>query len=387
MTESLLRFVQEHQVRYRFNRLAHKDSILTRFYFEYAIPCSGNNGIAPTISFSVVPESYPPTNVHVLIGANGVGKTRCMKRLALAISNEIEAPNENGFISTGADDKGHLSFTGLIVVSFSAFDSFNIPAKTKPGIRAERVGLPDVEFFERENIYVVKKPNTLQERLADLFCTSMQKCRKGLRLERLRAAIETLENDPLFAEAEVMTLLNLSDKEWKSAVRNQFLNLSSGHAIVLLTISRLVELVEEQTIVLIDEPEEHLHPPLLSTFIRALSDLLIKRNAVAIITTHSPVVLQEIPKSCVWVLRRSGNVAVAERPSIETFGENVGTLTREIFGLEVTKSGFHKMLKTAVNDKSLTYDSIVDMFQGQLGAEAHGIIRSLIAIRDKENWP
>ncbi len=40
--------------------------------------------------------------------------------------------------------------------------------------------------------------------------------------------------------------------------------MSSGHAIVLLTVTKLVARVEEKTLVLIDEPESHLHPPLLS---------------------------------------------------------------------------------------------------------------------------
>ncbi len=66
---------------------------------------------------------------------------------------------------------------------------------------------------------------------------------------------------------------------WRQAAIHQFDRLSSGHAIVLLTITRLVELVEERSLVLIDEPEGgHLHPPLLSAFVRALSDLLVQRN-------------------------------------------------------------------------------------------------------------
>lgn len=67
-----------------------------------------------------------------------------------------------------------------------------------------------------------------------------------------------------------------------------FERLSSGHKVILLTIAKLVELVEEKTLVLLDEPEEHLHPPLVSAFIRTLSDLLIYRNGVGIVATHSP---------------------------------------------------------------------------------------------------
>ncbi|MDT9120903.1 AAA family ATPase, partial [Escherichia coli] len=83
------------------------------------------------------------------------------------------------------------------------------------------------------------------------------------------------------------------------------LRMSSGHAIVLFTITRLVDVVGEKSLVLFDEPEVHLHPPLLSAFLRTLCDLLDARNGVAIIPTHSPVVLQEVPKSCMWKVLRS----------------------------------------------------------------------------------
>ena len=163
-----------------------------------------------------------------------------------------------------------------------------------------------------------------------------------------------------------------------------FRNLSSGHKIVLLSISRLVEYVEERTLVLLDEPEAHLHPPLLAAFVRALSDLLFNRNGVAIIATHSPVVLQEVPKTCVWKLRRHGFNAKSERPEIETFGENVGVLTREVFGLEVTQSGFHKMVSEAVQQNPL-FEEVLEKFNNQLGAEAQLIIRALIANNSSRN--
>jgi len=165
--------------------------------------------------------------------------------------------------------------------------------------------------------------------------------------------------------------------------RKIFKNLSSGHQIVLLTITRLVESVEERTLVLLDEPESHLHPPLLSAFVRSLSELLVYRNGVAIIATHSPVILQEVPKNSVWKLRRNGAEAIAERPEIETFGENVGTLTREVFGLEVTQSGFHKLLQDAVNQNQ-NFEQTMQMFGNELGSEARAILRALIVDRDFE---
>ncbi len=99
---------------------------------------------------------------------------------------------------------------------------------------------------------------------------------------------------------------NRVDQDIKTLSSELFRRLSSGHKIVLLTLTRLVETVQERSLVLFDEPESHLHPPLLSSFIRAVSDLLINRNGVGIIATHSPVILQEVPRACVWKLRRNG---------------------------------------------------------------------------------
>lgn len=171
--------------------------------------------------------------------------------------------------------------------------------------------------------------------------------------------------------------------EYRGAVAPILSRMSSGHAIVLLTITRLVATVEEKTLVLLDEPESHLHPPLLSAFIRALSDLLHDRNGLSIIATHSPVVLQEIPKSCVWKIYRKGANVTASRPSIETFAENVGVLTSEVFNLEVERSGFHDILANSVL-LGKTYEQVLTEYDGQIGFEGRAILKVLIAKRDKE---
>lgn len=221
--------------------------------------------------------------------------------------------------------------------------------------------------------------------LAREFVKSVRACLIGAKASRWRRALEMLEADPIFQEAEVASLADDSDDDtFENHATELFDKLSSGHKIVLLTITRLVETVEERSLVLLDEPEAHLHPPLLSAFVRALSNLLINRNGVAIIATHSPVVLQEVPRSCAWKLRRTGHVANAERPEIETFGENVGVLTREVFGLEVIQSGFHKLLGDAV-ERERSFEAIQLLFGDQLGSEARAIVRGLMSIREADS--
>lgn len=197
--------------------------------------------------------------------------------------------------------------------------------------------------------------------------------------------VNTLESDPIFREANIKAIIRGKKEQEIQAEANKVFNkLNSGHKIILLTLTRLVETVEERTLVLLDEPELHLHPPLLSAFSRALSKLLIDRNEVAIITTHSPVILQEVPKRCVWKIRRTGHEVIGERLEIETFGENIGVLTNEVFGLEVTNSGFHPMLLDMVN-KYMSYERIIRKFKGELGKEARAILKILLATKEMDD--
>ncbi len=381
MQESLLRDVKEENVRNRLHRLARGDAKLTEFHFKYIFPAMGSDTEPPVLDFHVLPNSMPPTNVHVLIGRNGVGKTYCMQHLSRTLLGESNSGNPVGELLPIGDNLKDWSFAGLIAVSFSAFDNFDLPQVEKPSIRSAMIGIRQSSVDGEENVSIAKTP----KQLANDFRNSFKLCRHGLRAGRWRSAVATLENDPLFAEARITDLLKLKDETWGDLAVKTFSRLSSGHAIVLLTITRLVELVDERSIILLDEPESHLHPPLLSAFIRSLSNLLMSRNGVAIVATHSPVVLQEVPKSCVWMLRRTGSISNVDRPMHETFGENVGVLTREVFGLEVTNSGYHTMLRNVIENQPFGYDIVVRKFNDQLGAEARAIVQGLIANRDAKD--
>ena len=108
---------------------------------------------------------------------------------------------------------------------------------------------------------------------------------------------------------------------------------------------------------------------------------IIQKNGLAIISTHSPVILQEVPKNCIWQLYRNNTILRAVRPERETFGENVGVLINDVFGLEVTHSGFHGMLLQMV-EAGLTYEEILNKFDFRVGMEARSILRILLANRE-----
>jgi predicted ATPase len=383
---SLMRSVTLSSVKAQFTRILRGDAVLEAFRFSYQFAEHKDTSSSPAkLQFRVVPESLPPTNIHVLIGSNGTGKTYTLNQMVRSLNakTQNERKKYGAFIDAGTQQYAAL-FANVVLVSFSAFDSFDTfqnEIHQRDGFRSSYIGL---KKFSRsgEATNETKSPQDLTSE----FYTTLKVCIDGSRRLRWRKAISFLTSDPIFAVTDLiekLAALEPDSPDLLESTRGYFEALSSGHKIVLLTIARLVETVEEKSLILLDEPEAHLHPPLLSAFIRSISELLINRNGVAIIATHSPVVLQEVPKNCVWKLRRSDSAPIPERPEIETFGENVAILTREVFRLEVVKSGFHRLL-SEVADDSDSYEEALAIFDKKLGSEARAILRGFVLNQDKE---
>jgi predicted ATPase len=386
MGTSLLRSVSIRSIEGQFKRVLDGGAVLTDYSFTYEGPQPADDNIPRVrLDFQVRPDSKPPTNIHVIIGRNGVGKTFLLNGLTRSLVSFDKDDNANGVFRVRESlfsETDKCPFANIVSITFSAFDDFAlIPERRNAlkGVRYSNIGLRQrIKNKDNENVIITRAPSDL----ASDFSNSAKMCLTGQRTTRWERALTTLQTDPIFEEAHVAALANVDESQFARHAGQLFRNLSSGHKIVLLTITKLVEKVEEKSLVLMDEPEAHLHPPLLAAFVRALSDLLIDRNGVAIVATHSPVVLQEVPASCVWKIVRHGLAARADRPEIETFGENVGVLTREVFGLEVTRSGFHRLLAEAVDDSG-DMDDVLRKFDNEVGAEGRALISSMIAARDK----
>ncbi|WP_282361076.1 AAA family ATPase [Pseudomonas sp. PS01300] len=376
---SLLRGVSLSSVKQQFARILQGGAVRTNYSFLYEKK-SQKDVAGIELEFYVEADSTPSSNIHALIGRNGIGKTTILNGMIRAATGQGDDADAVYHTGEWGDERVPVTkeyFSSVLSVSFSAFDPFNPPPDQPDPAKGTcfyYVGLkkPSAGGYE------LKGSNELQTE----FGRALKLCvHDSYKRVRWLKALKSLASDDSFARMGLIIAAEKIESNYIDKTVSVFSRLSSGHAIVLLTIVKLIERVEEKTLVLLDEPESHLHPPLLSAFIRALNDLLLERNGVAVIATHSPVVLQEIPASCVWKVSRAGLVAAASRPSIETFGENVGVLTREVFGLEVELSGFHTILKAEV-EQGASFDKIFRKFGGQLGYEAQAILRALIVDRD-----
>lgn len=353
---SLLRGLNRKTVTKQFRRIAHGGAVLTDYNFEFAFKNGQQNS---NFSFEVTPESLPPTNIHTIIGTNGVGKTTTLKGLV------------DGYL----DESLNEDFSNAIFISFSVFDKNGYYESNNTGKEYYYVGVKTQESKTKS-----------QDDLKQEFHDSIKKILSKKRYYYLHRMLEILNADYNLANFGLIDILeefrdkpqnNESIETCSTLFSEIFDRLSSGHQIILLSITKIVELIVEKTLILIDEPETHLHPPLLSAFVRAISDITVAENAVAILSTHSPVVLQEVPKSCVSIIRKHGSQINIQRPRFETFGENVGVLTEEVFGLEIPRTGFHSLLRKIVAENPV-YDEVLDRFNNELSLEAKSIVRTYI---------
>ncbi|MCF2491132.1 AAA family ATPase [Dyadobacter sp. CY347] len=345
-----------------------------------------------------------PSRIIAIIGRNGSGKSTLLARLARVAHGSRKDRNGEFLSSLGSIVPDGIGFPRILTFSYSAFDSFQLPGidiiekeqivrdVLKGEGRFVFCGLRDIarelqeEVKNKEsNINAHLQDDRLKktylksiDTLADEFERTLNLVRNGSNSELFDYALQILLDDPSFNEFRETEFTELFANP-----REIFLSLSTGHKIVLQIITSLTTYITPRSLVLIDEPETHLHPPLLAALMHAVRHVLDTKKAFAVIATHSPVVIQETMAKHVYIVKREGQVIDVKRTKIETFGENIGAITSEVFGLNSEVTDYHKILrKIARLDLSIT--EIENLFgEHGLSIQARAYIMSLLA--DKES--
>jgi len=256
----------------QYARLLKGKAELTDFRFKF-IRIAAPRFASIDLDFEIEVDSMPRSNIHAIIGRNGVGKTTLLNGMINAITNRGGSLEK--FINTEGSENSEISndyFSSLVSVSFSASDPFP-PPKEQPdpakGTCYFYIGLKGIENAELHRT-ISDLQNDCIKALINCFQESKKK-------NRWFNAMEKLGSDENFSLMKLEILhsayTNVRDNEnpktdspsfihaYREAVTPILSRMSSGHAVVLLTITRLVATVEEKTLVLLDEPESHLHPP------------------------------------------------------------------------------------------------------------------------------
>ncbi len=327
---------------------------------------------APSSSSAFDPDL--PHRIVVLIGRNGAGKSTLLSRLARVAFAPAFERSKPELQSLGSLQPA-IGFTRILAISYSAFDSFPVPGldeRNRQQVATDMdqgrgryvyAGLRDISADSRRD---AQKPSERPQEhdeappapdsdqnagrlktlttLADEFERMVAKVKAAGDEQLLEQCLGPVLRDPSFSDIDGGSFADLFNTTPKDA----FMSWSTGHKIALHTLASLVAYVDRKSLVLFDEPEMHLHPPMIAALMHAVRIVLNAKGAIAIVATHSSVILQETFAKHVLVVRRHGDTFRVLKPEHETFGENVGTLTSETFGLTSDSASFYQTLDSLV---------------------------------------
>lgn len=348
-------------------------------------------------------EPMLPERVNVLVGRNGSGKSTLLSRLAriaFASTTERVAPPLSDL---GTMLPAGVGFPRIVTIAFSPFDNFKLPGSdarnvaqiakdTQRGVgRFAFIGLRD--FAAEAEVSISDLPSSqLGHGVRDADRVTQTRLKSIADLvddfDRYRSKIEEEASRQLVLRQALNKLkVGLISEEWLNGPATGtaeeasawFRQRSTGHKIAVLVIFGLVARLEKRSLVLIDEPESHLHPPLLSAMMHALRHVLRKFESSALVATHSPVVVQECLARHVHVVRREGE-SIAVRPvTSETFGESIGLITAQVFGMESNATDFHEVLNRVI-EKHKSLEEIEKLFlDGVMSNQARAYVMSRLA--------
>lgn len=324
------------------------------FSFKYVVNIDGSNNPFE-ISVDFDEDDIIPGRIVGIIGRNAVGKTQLMGNLAKDL---VQVGRKSKKFLDCRDERfigNRPIFNKVITVSYSAFDKFIRPSKPQRsynycGIRNEKGGISIKLLTESYKDNIIKIKDLGREHLWVEYMMQILDSSNSIFKSFLKKEIESneiSENDPLSF-------------------------LSSGQSILAHFVTALVAKIQINTLVLFDEPETHLHPNAVASLFNVLNDLLRKYNSFAIIATHSPIVIQEIPSKRVILLTREKNSTIATKMEFETFGENISELTRHVFDTVSIPNFYKKVLKKLSKTKS--YDEVCELFDNNLSFNAKSFL-------------
>lgn len=191
-----------------------------------------------------------------------------------------------------------------------------------PIYHSERVPLDFRSDTEQKRLYLFIKDKENLKDLANHFKTNTE----------FFKALESTYISDLIEEVRVKV-------KKKFAGKVTFKELSEGEQQLLTVLGLLKFTKDEESLILLDEPDTHLNPLWKWRYIEFLDDVVQnEKNTQILINTHDPLVIGGLTKEQVRIFRTTSNgVIYTEMPDIDPRGLGVeGVLTSELFGLPTT---------------------------------------------------
>jgi energy-coupling factor transporter ATP-binding protein EcfA2 len=173
-------------------------------------------------------------------------------------------------------------------------------------------------------------------------------------------------------ELRVLDILNNINESKDLAFRTESklaVPLSSGQKMFFRFATHFLSVADQGTLVLIDEPETHLHPNLITEFMNLLYEVLVATWSVAIVATHSAYVVRETPSHCVHVFRKKqDNTVAVDQFYIKTLGASVSELSETIFGDSLVEAFNDRIVKHII-ERKIPMEEVVNRYSDILSMD------------------
>lgn len=277
--------------------------------------------------------------VIAIIGENGVGKTSLLSNLAESIAKQ----QKNCFLPH------YPLFTKVVAASYSMFDRFyDIDARAFNfeycGMHNNEGGLINPGQLKERHLHNAETINALN---------------RGRSLKKFLGNI--LPNDMLEVFFE-------DDFEFKyDAYEDYYSKMSSGQTMLTNLIIDITANVRSNCLIMIDEPEVHLHPNAITQIINVVNLVCERFSSCCIMATHSPLVIQSLLSRNVLIMERDiDGMPVVRQMRVESLGENLTTINEEVFSNGQSDKYYRRLIEKAVKGKKSTDEVLKELQNGGL---------------------
>ena len=315
-----------------------------------------------------VESEHIPNGMLAFIGKNGSGKSTAIYKLAkLLYAN----PDQRFKLieAAGVIEPNDIGVSKLFIISYSPFDNFVLPGIGGEDYRLMLEGMENhlgrfvfcgIRDVKKEFEELLQNPDektyeTLFERermdetslksigqLAVEFERAMNDLGRDKEKEELWKEITEQAHESF---PEIERIMKEVKTAWPFEPDQVFMSLSTGCKFFLHSLAHVLAYIEMDSLILFDEPENHIHPPMLSFMMAAMRRILNRYHSVMLVATHSPVVAQEIFADNVYVVRNDDGSKSITHPAIETYGANISEITSEVFSLTSDVTNYYDVYK------------------------------------------
>lgn len=309
------------------------------FTYKTRLAYSSNYNFNIKFDFGRINQEDNFNRVIAIIGENGVGKTSLLSNLAKSIANQ----QKDCFLPH------YPLFTKVVAVSYSMFDRFyDIDARAFNfeycGMHNNEGGLMNLEQLKARHKRNAETINALN---------------RGRNLKKFLGNI--LPNDMLEGLFEECSSFKYDVYE------DYYGKMSSGQTMLTNLIIDITANVRSNCLIMIDEPEVHLHPNAITQIINVVNLVCERFSSCCIMATHSPLVIQSLLSRNVLIMERDiDGMPIVRQMRVESLGENLTTINEEIFSNGERDKYYRQLIKKAVEGKESMEQVLQELQNGDL---------------------